>query len=56
LYNDARGYYISAKRDIDLVSLSQKLKENIVHISKRGRMITFSTSILASLNNRLKES
>jgi DNA mismatch repair ATPase MutS len=56
LYNDARGYYISAKREIDLESLSEKLKEDIIHISKRGRAITFSTQILASLNNRLKES
>jgi hypothetical protein len=54
MYNEARGYFLSSKKDIDLTSLAEILKENIVHISKRGKSITFSTSILASLNNRLK--
>lgn len=59
LYNEYRGYYISAKstqsQPLDLTRLSTLIEDDIIHINSKGNTITFLTSILISLNNRLKE-
>jgi hypothetical protein len=54
MYNDFRGYFLKANEDINLQKLAQNLGQNLVQISLKGRSLTFSTQILASLNNRLK--
>ena len=54
-YTEHRGYYLSAKAEIDLVLLSEAIEDDIVYICHRDRLVTFSTSIIASMNNRLKE-
>ena len=55
LFTEHRGYYLSAKSEIDLVRLSEAIEDDIVYICQRDKIITFSTSIIASMNNRLKE-
>lgn len=55
LHNDFKGYYLSAKSAVDLNRISQALEDDILNISARGPSVTFTTSMLASMNNRLKE-
>lgn len=58
LYNEFRGYYISSRspkaNQIDLSHLSTLIEDDIIHINTKNHTVTFSSSILISLNNRLK--
>lgn len=54
LHNEVRGYYFSGKNTLNLTKLSETIEDDILQISSRGNVTTFSTSILASMNNRLK--
>jgi len=55
MYNENRGYFFKVNDTVDLHNLTQRLEENLVQISHKGRIVTFSTQILSSLNNRVKE-
>lgn len=54
LYNEYRGYFLRTKDSANLQQLAQCIGQNLVQISVKGKSLTFSTQILASLNNRLQ--
>jgi hypothetical protein len=56
MFSDARGYYIKSPRRLNLSLLSESIEDDIIQITEKKEMIIFSTTILLSLNNRLKES
>jgi DNA mismatch repair ATPase MutS len=54
--NEYRGYYLRSNRRISLSALSDRIEDDVIQISERGECVLFSTSMLVSLSNRLKES
>ena len=55
LTNDQRGYYLRTNKHTNLQRLAQLFDDELIQIGSRGDYVTFSTSLLASLNNRLKQ-
>ena len=54
IHTEHRGYYLSSKSEINLGKLSEIIEDEIEYVSYKDKIVTFSTTIIASMNNRLK--
>jgi hypothetical protein len=47
---------MQAKTGVDLEKLTERISDSLSYINNYSNKVAFSTSMLSSLNNRLKES